>query len=67
MVPGCRVAAIQSLTAIAAATEPAIPALLQPLLDRGFTGRELPLLIARPAGVRLLLLLLRRRGGGGRG
>lgn len=28
---------------VAAATEPLIPALMQPLLDRGFTGRGLPL------------------------
>ena len=28
---------------VGAATEPAIPALLQPLLDQGFTGRTLPL------------------------
>ena len=30
-------------TLLAAATEPAIPALLQPLLDKGFTGGALPL------------------------
>jgi subfamily B ATP-binding cassette protein MsbA len=29
--------------AVAAATEPAIPALMQPLLDDGFAGRDLPL------------------------
>lgn len=29
--------------AVAAATEPAVPALLKPLLDEGFTGRTLPL------------------------
>jgi len=28
---------------VGAATEPAIPALMQPLLDQGFTGRNLPL------------------------
>ena len=29
--------------AVAAATEPAVPALLKPLVDKGFTGRDLPL------------------------
>jgi len=38
---GLAAAALGSL--IGAATEPAIPALLRPLLDQGFTGRSLPL------------------------
>ena len=41
---------------IAASTEPAIPALMRPLLDRGFTGRQLPLWMIPVAIIGLFML-----------
>jgi subfamily B ATP-binding cassette protein MsbA len=41
---------------VAGATEPAIPALMQPLLDQGFTGRSLPLWIIPVAIVVVVVL-----------
>ncbi len=41
---------------LGAATEPMIPALLQPLLDKGFTGRELPLWVIPAALIALFFV-----------
>ena len=51
---GLVAAAIGSL--IGAATEPAIPELMRPLLDRGFTGRQLPLWLIPVAIIGLFLI-----------
>ncbi len=42
--------------AIGAATEPAIPELLRPLLDKGFTGRSLPLWLVPLAIITLFVI-----------
>ncbi len=42
--------------AVAAATEPAIPELLRPLLDKGFTGRSLPLWLVPVAIISLFVV-----------
>jgi ATP-binding cassette, subfamily B, bacterial MsbA len=41
---------------IGAATEPAIPELMRPLLDQGFTGRQLPLWVIPVAIIAIFLL-----------
>ncbi|MFY9509339.1 MAG: lipid A export permease/ATP-binding protein MsbA [Rubrivivax sp.] len=51
---GLVAAAVGALAA--AATEPAIPELMRPLLDRGFTGRSLPLWLIPVAIVGIFLL-----------
>jgi subfamily B ATP-binding cassette protein MsbA len=51
---GLVAAAIGSV--IAAATEPAIPELMRPLLDRGFSGRQLPLWLIPLAIMGIFLL-----------
>ena len=43
-------------SAVGAATEPAIPELMRPLLDKGFSGRALPLWMIPVAIIGLFLL-----------